>query len=142
MTVREQLNKIAEIVGGKAWGLDIGKPRIYVNYRRDVSLWIEFADAAYASPDDQVTSTTGLFGACLKCHIADCRQTAAWYRSQREQALAHAKPAFVAALWYLVTGDEEQAKRIADEEVELSDVAIANLTAGRADEARAELSLA
>jgi hypothetical protein len=142
MTVREQLEKIAEIINGKAWGLDVRKPRIYLNYRRDVSLWIEFANASYSSPDDQVTSTTGLFGACVRCYIAECRQTPAWYRSQRERAMRYVKPAFVAVLWYLATGDEVVARRIADDEIELSNDAVAQLTTGRADEARTEIGLA
>ena len=73
-TVKELLDKWAGVIGGRAWGADIGKPRIYINMdRRDVKAWFEFPDA---TPD-------WLGGAVGKIDIADCGQARTWYESQR-----------------------------------------------------------
>lgn len=78
MNCIDELNRKASIVGGKVWGAEKGKPRIYMNYRKDVKVFFEFPDF----------DTVALGGACLKIFIDDCGQHPNWYVSQRKQIMA------------------------------------------------------
>jgi hypothetical protein len=85
-SVREQIELIQSVIGGKVWGLHVGKPRIYMNTgRRDITAYYDFADATYKNLDaddksDPVLNSLG--GASLRIFIKDCGQHAGWYRSQ------------------------------------------------------------
>lgn len=141
MSVRDQLQKIAEITGGNAWGIDRGKPRVYLPSRRDIKTFISFEDAAFSSPDDAISVTTGLFGENLNCYIDDCGQSPNWYKSQRALAIEDARPLFDAAAWFLFSGNADEAKRFADEELNISDEAASHMMNGREAEARAAVGL-
>ncbi len=76
MTIADQLTAAANLIAGKAWGADKGKPRIYIQTRRrDVTAYFAFPDATAAD----------LGGAQLQVYIEDCGQSGAWYASQRQQ---------------------------------------------------------
>lgn len=139
MTISEQLTQAAEIVGGKAWGLDRGKPRIYLPSRRDAKVYISFEDAAYCHTDDVVSGTCGLFGAKLNCFIDDCGQSPNWYRSQKAQMLAGARAAFDAVTWFLFSGNADEAERFADGELQIDDEAASHMINGREGQARAAI---
>ena len=130
--VNSQLNKAAEIVGGKAWGADKGKPRIYMSFRKDIKVSFQFNDFPNGDESDL------LGGASLSIFIEDCGQHANWYAGQSKQVVARMqKPAL--ALAALHAGDEQLARDIMDlDEVtaEMTDGAGGHLTNGRIAEAR------
>lgn len=75
MTLATQLEALANLVGGKAWGADKGKPRIYMPSARDRKVYFDFAEAGL----------TDLGGAILRVSIIDNgTQPAAWYAAQTE----------------------------------------------------------
>jgi hypothetical protein len=141
MTIRERLNTFAEITGGRAWGLEQGKPRVYLPSRRDIKLYIQFDDCAYHDPDQEETDASTIGGCSLHCYINSCGQSSKWYASQKAQAIAGARSALDAAIWYDHTGDEETARRFVDEGLQLSDAAAHELANGRIDEARAIMGI-
>lgn len=142
MTIRQQLAKIAEITGGNAWGLDQGKPRVYLPSRRDIKLFLSFEDAAFSSPDQAADGvTSGLFGCKVNCFIDDCGQSPNWYKSQKAKAMEGARAAFDAAFWFEHTGNTDESQRFADEELTISDEAASHLINGRETEARAAVGL-
>lgn len=142
LTIAQQLEKIAEITGGKAWGLAQGKPRVYLPSRRDIKLFLSFEGAAFSSPDQMTDGvTTGLFGVKLNCFIDDCGQPTNWYKSQKAKAMEGARGALNAAMWFDHTGNADEAKRFADEELTISDEAASHLINGREAEARAAVGL-
>ena len=132
MTIADQLTASAALIGGKAWGADKGKPRIYVQTRRrDVTAYFSFVDA-----DD-----TDLGGARLEVYIEDCGQSGAWYASQKEKIRSNlASQGLV--LIALRAGHAELAQQILDrswtaEEIDQAADALLN---GRSAEVIAMLS--
>ena len=90
MKIREQLDLMAEIIGGKAWGVEKLKPRIYMNAgRKDVTAFYEFPDASYTDGDQEADAIHVLGGSNFKLFLDDCGQAANWYRSQKEKLLAN-----------------------------------------------------
>ena len=138
MTIQEQLEAAAELIGGKAWGIDKGKPRIYMPSRRDCKVYFDFPDAAYSSPADQVSATVVLSGAQLKIYIEDCGQHPNWYASQKARIRAR-QGANGLALMAFIAGDEQLARDLLDglaDGVD-GDAFAAHVVNGRMDEARA-----
>ncbi len=104
MTIADQLTAAAALIGGKAWGADKGKPRIYIQTRRrDVTAYFSFPDADAAD----------LGGARLEVYIEDCGQTGAWYASQKEKIRANLAPHGL-VLIALRAGHAELAEQILD----------------------------
>jgi hypothetical protein len=127
MSTTDQLNSIADLVGGKPWGADRGKPRVYLNSRRDTKIHIEFPDA---TADD-------LGGPRLVVHIDECGQTPAWYASQRRLAMEGKAQTVLAAAAWRHDADLAEAIMVADEmQPEQIDAVASMLANGRIDEAR------
>ena len=104
MTLADQLTAAADLIGGKAWGADKRKPRIYLQIRRrDVTAYFSFVDA-----DD-----TDLGGARLEVYSEDCGQIAAWYASKKEKIRSNLAPQGL-VLIALRAGHAELAEQILD----------------------------
>lgn len=142
MTIREQLERAAEIVGGKAWGLDKLKPRIYMPSRKDMKVYFEFPDCTYETPDDTADAIKQLGGACLKVFIDDCGQSPSWYSSQKKLVMDRQQVASLALCAYTLCDDDDLACKIMElEEIEDDTLngAANHLVNGRAAEARSVL---
>lgn len=81
--VQRQLEERADLVDGKPWGVAQGKPRIYLQSRRDAKVYVEFPD--YPTGDE----TDLLGGAELKVFIEECGQHPNWYKAQRRKLVDH-----------------------------------------------------
>lgn len=142
-TIEQALNRMAEIVGGNAWGLDKGKPRIYMPLkRRDAKAYFDFADAAYSSAQQPINGTTTLGGAVLKIFIDDCGQAPQWYKSQREKLVSRFQREGLAIMAY--EADESLAEAIMElDEIDDDQVntVSGHLVNGRVAEARAALGM-
>ena len=144
-TIREELERAAELIGGKAWGIDKGKPRIYMPSRKDTKVYFEFPDAAYSTENDLVSEVVCLGGARLCVWIEDCGQHPHWYESQRQ--LVHKRQQVNAlALAAFSAGDEALAEAIASSDPDQFDghridEAASSLVNGRTAEARHVLGL-
>lgn len=104
MTIADQLTAAAAAIGGKAWGVEKGKPRIYVQTRRrDVTAYFSFPDADAAD----------LGGAQLQVYIEDCGQSGSWYASQKEKIRSSLAPQGL-VLIALRVGHAELAEQILD----------------------------
>lgn len=69
-TIESALKRRAALVGGKAWGADKGKPRVYMDYgRKDVSAYIAFPNAVTAPSDKAWDQEPGLGLPELKVYI-------------------------------------------------------------------------
>lgn len=140
ITIREQLEKLAALIGGKAWGLDKGKPRIYMPSRRDCKVYFDFPAPAYASPEDEINGAVDLGGAALRVYIDDCGQHPNWYASQKAKMIA-ARAKDSLAIQAAQSDDWELAQVILDFDDDLDVDDISNhLTNGRLAEARAMLT--
>lgn len=147
MTIAQQLEELAGIVRGNAWGADRMRPRIYFNVgRRDAKVFADFAeDAVY--PDDADSEVdgvaTGLFGHVIRVYLDDCGQSPKWYASQKRRLResmfteALAISAYTAGDRALAIDIMERGDVTADE----LDDAAAHLINGRLAEARAALGL-
>lgn len=132
MTIADQLTAAAAAIGGKPWGADKGKPRIYIQTRRrDVTAYFAFADADAAD----------LGGARLEVYIEDCGQSGAWYASQKQKIRANLAPHGL-VLIALRAGHAELAEQILDRSwtAEQVDQAADALLNGRVDEVIALLA--
>jgi hypothetical protein len=80
MTLVQKLESAAKVVKGKVWGVDIGKPRIYLFCRRkDARVFFDFPKHA---GDD-------LGKAVLRCAIDDNGwHNGKWYSAQKKIILA------------------------------------------------------
>lgn len=72
------LKEMAELIGGRPWGLDKDKPRIYMPSMKGRSICFEF-------PDWDKEENFG--GATLHVWIDDCGQPPAWYVSQKQMEM-------------------------------------------------------
>jgi hypothetical protein len=136
MTIREQLAAMPELIGGKAWGLDKGKPRIYLPSRRDMKVYFAFDDAAYSSPTDEVSGAVTLGGARLCVQIDDCGQHPNWYAGQKAK-VAEAQRLNSLALMVAEAGDFELARRVVANGVDDDDEFAGHVINGRLTEAAA-----
>lgn len=126
---KTQLTKWAGIIGGKPWGADKGKPRIYMPSRRDVKAFFEFPD--YPTGDESDL----LGGAKFSVYIDDCGQHANWYASQKEKMSQQNRKASLALL-ALHAGSEELAAQLLEADVD-EDKMAAHLINGRIEDAKA-----
>lgn len=145
MTIGQQLDRAAEIVGGKAWGADKLKPRIYIGHRRDMKVFFDFGqDASYTSPDQIADAVHCLGGGVLRVYIDDCGQHPNWYAAQKLKAVEANWKRGLALSAFMECDDETFAQDI----MELDDVtadqvdeAGRHLANGRVAEARKALGL-
>lgn len=147
-TIVSELTRLADLVGGKAWGAEKMKPRIYMPSRRDCKVYFQFEDAVYPAggadaPIDRVIC--GLFGASLQVFIDDCGQHPNWYKGQREKIL---RANFKASLAIQAAVCEDEDPGLGGEIMEMEEVtgeqldeAGAHLANGRVHAARAALGL-
>ena len=135
-----QLEKLAELVRGRAGGVPQGKPRIYLRrgVARGRSVYFAFPD--FPSGD----AVAPLGGAALKIYIDDCAQTPRWYASQKRQEAVAAASASL-ALSAAAAGEWELAEKItacdADWTESEMDTAGRHLLNGRFREAAEALGL-
>jgi hypothetical protein len=100
MTLTQKLEAAAKFVKGRPWGVEIGKPRIYMFCKRkDARVFFDFPKH---TADD-------LGKAVLKCSIVDNGWHAGrWYVSQKELILAqYTQQHNALTLW--LAGEEEKA---------------------------------
>ena len=120
MSNSEELTKLAELIGGKAWGADKGKPRIYMRSSRDRKVFFMFPDA--------VDGDCGcLGGAALKVYIDDCGQAGNWYKSQRQREMHGQRGNALALAAACDGGDWELAEQLVEYGDDFSDVEIDEL---------------
>ena len=136
VATKAALDKAAEIVRGRAWGADKGRPRIYMDLcmdlRKDVTAYFYFPD--YPDGSDRL-----LGGAAVNLYVKDCGQHKNWYKGQ--QKLLHPRlwrPSL--ALCALAADDEQLARDIMDGDdtitADLLDSVSHELINGRTNEAR------
>lgn len=142
MTIREKLERAAELVNGKAWGLEQRKPRIYLNPRKDVTVCFDFADAVYLNDDDEDGGASTLGAPECKVWLRDCGQHPKWYRSQRQKFRDWARDRFDAVVWFAATDNLEEAHRLLEEDRRIDDDIAGHLVNGRFDQARKAAGLA
>lgn len=135
---KKQLESWAAVIGGKAWGADKGKPRIYMPSFKDRKIYFAFDD--FPTGDD----LNLLGGAALKVFIDDCGQAPQWYASQRKREMTAVTTAAL-ALEALDHGETDLAATIMDLDDTPGDAAIDafsdHITNGRLAEARQALGL-
>lgn len=104
ISIEQQLRDLADLVHGKPWGLDKGKPRVYLDMkRRDTKVFFSFPD----------WDETALGGAKFECFIDPCGQPAAWYTSQREMLRKGCLGASMALAIYQTVLDVRQDRDLA-----------------------------
>lgn len=136
--VAQQLAALSSLVGGKPWGADKGKPRVYLaTGRKDVKVYFEFPDFPTGDERDL------LGGAAFKVFIDDCGQHPNWYKSQREKLLrSHYRESLAIQAF---ADDQDLARAIMQREEPYTaaevDDAGRHLANGRIAEARASLGL-
>jgi len=142
-TISSTLEAAAELVGGRAWGAEKGRPRIYMRSARDRKVYFEFPDAAYSTGEDLVNGATTLGGPAFKVWIDDCGQHPNWYVSEKQQIMKAARTEAL-ALMAFTDGDPELAEAIMDgeeiDDLEAYDAAAGHITNGRFAEAREVLN--
>ena len=136
--VQTQLGERAALVGGKAWGVAKGKPRIYLPSRKDIKIFVEY-------PDYPTGADADLLGGPKLCVFVDeCGQHANWYKAEREKAVRSNRRAFV-ALSILADGDAKLAADLMESDAVLTDAMIdesgSHSVNARFDEARKVLGL-
>lgn len=107
----EELTAAAELVGGKAWGADKGKPRVYMALpRKDISAYFDYPDA---SGEKQFDATSALGKPVFKCFIDAPDKPGQWYREEKEkveQRFAPQRAALLAHHFGYATAAKELAK--------------------------------
>jgi hypothetical protein len=102
-SLQSRLDALARIVGGKSWGLDRGKPRIYLPSAKDRKIFISFEDFDGAE----------LAGAKLQIFIDDCGQSPKWYSSQKRVEIKALRHIFLAITMAINDEDMERGLRAA-----------------------------
>ncbi len=141
-TVSQQLTSLASLaslIGGKAWGADKGRPRIYMRTgRKDCKVFFSFNDV------DSNGTVIAMGGASLKVYIDDCGQAANWYKSQknmlRRRYVAESLALAASALSEQLAADimDNDLAEVSDNDYDTASNHIAN---GRVNEAREALGL-
>jgi hypothetical protein len=101
-SLQSRLDALARIVGGKSWGLDRGKPRIYLPSAKDRKIFISFEDFDGAE----------LAGAKLQIFIDDCGQSPKWYSSQKRVEIKAFRHIFLAITMAINDDDMERDDQI------------------------------
>lgn len=142
-TIADELARRAKVIGGKAWGADKQKPRIYMNVgRKDVSAYFMFPDAKYETDSQEWDEFTGLGGSRFCVYIDDCGEKPEWYTAQKSLVRERFRGKAL-ALIALDREDEELAKQFAEAETieeEVFEKLHRLLSDGKLDEARSVFS--
>ena len=139
-TIAQQLERFAAVIGGNAWGADKGKPRIYMDSRRDTKVFFDFQDY-------EESLTNHLAGSKLNVYIDSCGQHKNWYASQKQRVIYNHRCESL-ALMCLCQGTAKF-DALADEIMDLecpptdreTDQAASEIVNGNADAARAALMI-
>jgi hypothetical protein len=93
MTLAHKLEAAAKVVKGKVWGVDIGKPRIYLfSRRKDARVFFDFPKHA----GDDLGKPT------LKCSLDDNGwHSGKWYSAQKKLILAQYEQQYIELIRYL-----------------------------------------
>jgi hypothetical protein len=67
--IAEELMRRSQVVGGKPWGADKQKPRIYLDSGKGASVYFGFPQAMYEPSEKQWDRTTGLGPCELRIYI-------------------------------------------------------------------------
>tara|TARA_R100000306_G_scaffold53177_1_gene49923 strand:+ start:295 stop:741 length:447 start_codon:yes stop_codon:yes gene_type:complete len=113
----EQLRDFADLIGGSPWGVDKGKPRIYMKSSDDRSVFFKFDDW----PTGDFANMLG--GAALSCYITDSGQQGDWYRAQKADVARRLRP-HALALAAAANGSDgmQLANKIMDDAREISEI--------------------
>jgi hypothetical protein len=111
-----ELSKLADMINGKAWGADNGKPRIYMSSRKDMKVYFEFPDF----------DGEELGGARLQILIDECGQSAKWYASQKALVMQRDEIRAASLAIMMAEDDIQAAKEIMDLD-EISDEMVDSL---------------
>ena len=136
------LKRRATLVGGKAWGADKGKPRIYMDYgRKDVSVYFAFPQAMIEVPEKAWDREPELGDPDLKVYIDDSeskeQRPAGWFNDEKAKVRSRFRMKGL-AIMALERGSEELAASLA-EAADVDDALFTRLnkllTDGQVDEA-------
>ena len=138
-TIASELERRAKAIGGKAWGVDKQKARIYCQMgRKDVSAYFSYPDAKYELDDKQWDEMTGLGAPRLCVYIEESDHPGDWYVAEKAKIRARLRGKNLALL-AIDLGDDELASQFSEaDEIEesLFEQLNAAMAEGKIDEAR------
>ena len=143
-TIAQRLDRAAKLIGGKAWGADKLRSRIYMDAgRKDAKAFFEYPEASYTDAGQFADVVHSLGGHVFRVFIDDCGQAPKWYSGQKRKIMESFRRHALALLAF-DEGAEDLAGEIMAGDVVDDDEAyneVSNhLINGRAAEARAVLS--
>jgi hypothetical protein len=111
--IANELDRRAKVVGGRAWGADKQKPRVYVNVgRKDVSAFFDYPECVFEPSDKQWDAVGGLGKAVLKVFVEDTGKGKEWYMTEKEKVREKLRGKLLSLMAFDV-GDEELAADLA-----------------------------
>lgn len=141
--IANELDRRAKVVGGRPWGVDKQKPRIYINVgRKDVSAFFDYPQAIYEPSEKQFDQATGLGKPELKVFIEDSGQGKEWYMTEKEKVRYRLRPKLLSLMAFDLGGEElaEELAKAGDMDDSLFDSLFNLLNDSKLDEARAALA--
>jgi hypothetical protein len=117
-SIANALKRRATLIGGKAWGSDKGKPRIYMDYgRKDTSVYFAFPQAMIEVPEQAWDREPELGDPDLKVYIDDSEakepRPAGWYNEEKAKVRSRFRMKGL-AIMALDRGSEELAASLAE----------------------------
>lgn len=110
--IANELDRRAKVVGGRPWGVDKEKPRIYINVgRKDASVFFDYPECNF-HPTEKQWDSGGLGKPILKVFIEDSGKGKEWYMTEKEKIRDNVR-AKLLALMAFDAGDEELASDLA-----------------------------
>lgn len=111
--IANELDRRAKVVGGRPWGVDKEKPRIYINVgRKDASVFFDYPECVFHPTDKQWDTNGGLGKPVLKVFIEDSGKGKEWYMTEKEKIRDNMRGKLL-ALMAFDAGDEELAADLA-----------------------------
>lgn len=111
--IANELDRRAKIVGGRPWGVDKQKPRIYCNVgRKDVSAFFDYPECVFEPTDKQWDAVAGLGKPVLKVFVEDTGKGKEWYLTEKEKVRERLRGKLL-SLMAFDAGDEELAADLA-----------------------------
>ena len=139
MTIEQQLETAAKLVGGKVLGADIGKPRICLSSSKYVRIYIDFPNSSYDTPDKPVGLKYYLGIGMLRYQI--CGRTKDFDVNEYRRMTDAACAAVDAVNWYIFSGSEAEARRFLVGELDIDEEALEHIANWREAEARIAVGL-